>query len=357
MKKLTLVHLFFAFTISLIAQKNRPQEPKEPFNYTIEEVVLNNTKDGVKLAGTLTYPTSGTNYPAVLLISGSGAQDRNSELMQHKPFLVIADYLTTNGIAVLRVDDRGIGESEGNYNNSTLEEFVNDNQSALNFLKSHKKINPEQIGLIGHSLGGNIAPILASKNKDVAFIILLAASGIKGDELMLLQKAKIERKMGASEIAITMGQTNMKGAYDIILKSENNTSKLQDDLEVYFTKISGGLLPKNQIQGIAMQLSLPWLVDFIKLDPKTALNNTNCPVLALNGTNDLQVPAEENLSAIEKALNSNGNKEVTIKEFENLNHLFQKSETGLPNEYGSIEQTFAPEVLEFMSEWILLTIK
>jgi len=339
-------------TFNLYSQNNRPQEPKEPFNYASENVVFKNNLDSISLAGTITYPKKGSNFPAVILISGSGPQDRNSELLNHKPFLIIADYLTKRGIAVLRVDDRGTNETEGNYNQTGLNGFVNDTKSAFEFLKTRKEINHSKIGLIGHSLGGVIAPIIASENTDVSFIVILAGSGIRGDKLMLLQKEKIELKMGFPEEGIAEGLNNMKGAYDIILKSNNNKIQLQTELKNYFTKIFGAMLPESQIQTISEQMSIPWLTDFIKFDPKIALSKTKCPVLALNGSNDLQVPPKENLETIEKTLKENGNEDVETKELENLNHLFQESETGLPNEYATIEQTFSPKVLEIMFKWI-----
>jgi pimeloyl-ACP methyl ester carboxylesterase len=349
-------HLFLIIvtisSFSLFSQNNRPQEPKEPFKYNIENVNFKNDLDSVSLAGTLTYPKKGSNFPAVILISGSGPQDRNSELLNHKPFLVIADYLTNRGIAVLRVDDRGTGESEGIHNQTGINGFVNDTKSAFEFLKTHKKINHSKIGLIGHSLGGVIAPIVASENSDISFIILLAGSGIRGDKLMLLQKEIIERKMGVPEVRITQAQNNIKGAYGIILNSDNKKTQLETELKNYFTKVFGAMLPENQIKTLSEQMSIPWLTDFIKFDPQTSLSNTKCPVLALNGANDLQVPPKENLENIERILKENGNEDVQIIQFEGLNHLFQESETGLPNEYATIEQTFSPRVLEEMTKWI-----
>jgi pimeloyl-ACP methyl ester carboxylesterase len=352
--KSKLLYLIITTIISInsYSQNNRPQEPKQPFEYVSENVVLKNSLASISLAGTLTYPKMGSDFPAVILISGSGPQDRNSELMNHKPFLVISDYLTKRGIAVLRVDDRGVGESEGNYNETGLKGFVNDTKSAFEFLKTRKEFNHAKIGLIGHSLGGVIAPIIASENEDISFIVLLAGSGIRGDKLMLLQKELIERKMGVPEIGITQGQNNMKGAYDLILKSNNNKIQLQKELKNYFTKVFGAMLPESQIQTISEQMSIPWLTDFIKFDPQTSLSKIKCPVLALNGSNDLQVPPKENLETIETILKENGNEDVETKQLENLNHLFQESETGLPNEYATIEQTFSPNVLEIMTEWI-----
>ena len=337
--------------------QRRPQEPKEPFSYLSEEITFKNASDSITLAGTFTYPSQGSNFPAVILISGSGAQDRNSEIVGHKSFLVISDYLTTNGIAVLRVDDRGAGESGGNHNKSSLADFVGDTESALSYLKSRKEVDQANLGLIGHSLGGLIAPIVASESSDISFIILLAAPGIRGDQLMLLQKETIERKMGVSEAELVLSQKNIKGAYDIILGFQGNKEELEAALRSYFTKTYGTMLPENEIVTLSKQLTIPWLTDIIKFDPKTSLSKTTCPVLVLNGTNDLQVSAKENTSAIEKILKNNGNNDVEIVTMEGLNHLFQQSDTGLPDEYTTIEQTFSPKALKIMTDWILRKTK
>ena len=336
----------------LYCQNNRPQEPQGPYDYNSEDVSIENKRDSILLAGTFTYPKSGSDFPSVILISGSGPQDRNSEILNHKPFLVIADYLTKNGIAVLRVDDRGAGESQGDHNKGGLNGFVNDAKSAINFLRSRKEVEKSKIGLLGHSLGGIVAPIVASESDMIAFIVLLAAPGIRGDSLMLLQKEKIERKMDVPEIGIAMGQNNIKGAYDIILQSEINNKNLDLELKEYFTTVFGAMLPENQIEAIANQLSMAWFVDLIRYDPRMALSKISCPVLALNGTYDLQVPSKENLEAISGILEENGNDKYEIHELEKLNHLFQECESGLPQEYGEIEQTFSPTALDIIGAWI-----
>lgn len=355
--KHSLLFIFVSLSWMAMAQSNRPQEPKAPFNYRSQEVVFTNEVDSIQLAGTLTYPKKGKNFPAVILISGSGAQDRNSELMNHKPFWVIADYLTRNGIAVLRVDDRGTGDSEGDYNETSLLGFANDTESAFDFLKRHKKIDASKIGLIGHSLGGAIAPWMASMNDDIAFIVMLAGPGLRGDKLMLLQKELIERSMSVPEAAIELGQKNIGGAYDVILESNGNREQLEGDLKAYFTEVFGNVLPESQIDILAEQLSYPWLADFIRFDPEIPLSKVKCPVLAMNGGKDLQVPSKQNLEAIEAALKDNGNEDVTVIELENLNHLFQECETGLPTEYAEIEQTFSPDALKIMGDWILQQTK
>ena len=350
--KTILLFLFLIASLSSLFSQSRPQEPKEPFAYNSENISFANKIDSVSLAGTFTFPKSGSDFPAVILISGSGPQDRNSEVLNHKPFLVIADYLTNNGIAVLRVDDRGTGESEGVYNETGLDGFVRDTKSAVDYLKSRKEVNQSKIGLIGHSLGGVIAPIVASESKDISYIVILAGSGIRGDKLMLLQKETMERKMSVPETTIFLGQNNMKGAYNIILESNNDNEKLRTDLKEYFTKVFGLMLPENQINTFSKKMAIPWFTDFIKFDPINSLSKTKCSVLALNGANDLQVPAKENLESIERILKRNGNNDVETIVMENLNHLFQESETGLSNEYGTIEQTFSPKALTKMNDWI-----
>jgi len=226
-KKITLIFCVLLLTVtSLFSQINRPQEPVEPFSYSSEDVIFDNTTDSIVLAGTLTLPKEGGNFPAVILISGSGPQDRNSELFEHKSFLVIADHLTKNGIAVLRVDDRGVGGSTGVYNQTGLDGFKRDTEYALSYLKTRTDINHTKIGLIGHSLGGVIAPMIASQTAEINFIILLAGSGIRGDKLMLLQKAIIERSMGVNEQGIAVGQKNIGGAYDIIRASNSLTDSI-----------------------------------------------------------------------------------------------------------------------------------
>ena len=352
MKKTFLIYAYFSFIIAGFSQTERPQEPKPPFDYIVEDVVFENKTDSVKLAGTLTIPKNAKDFPTVILISGSGPQNRNSEILGHKPFLVMADYLTKNGIAVMRVDDRGTAESEGDYNQTGLQGFVRDTESALVYLKTRNDINTSKIGLLGHSLGGVIAPIVASESNDVAFIIMLAGPGIRGDKLMLLQKAMVERQMGIPETAIDTGQKNIGGAYEIILDSTTQNDSLTPKLITYFKTAFGGMLPENQVNALSSQLTFPWLVDFIRFDPSISLSKTSCPVLALNGSNDLQVPAAKNLKAIDSILKANGNKNVTTRNLEGLNHLFQESETGMPQEYALIDQTFSTLVLELMAEWI-----
>lgn len=335
----------------------RPQEPQAPYSYYIEEVTFENKTDKNVLAGTLSLPQKEGLFPAVILISGSGPQNRDEELMGHKPFLVLADYLTKKGIAVLRFDDRGVAKSTGDFKKATTMDFAKDVQAGVDYLLSRKEIDKNKIGLIGHSEGGVIAPIIAGNSKDIDFIVLLAGTGIRGDKLMLLQKEKIERQMGVPESEIQKGQEIFKGAYDIVLASSESDTNLKIKINSYFKLQFGDKMSEAQISGLTEQITSPWMVNFLKFNPSIALEKVKCPVLAINGDKDLQVPADVNINAIKNALVKGGNKKATTKIIPNLNHLFQECKTGSPDEYATIEQTFSSIALEEISKWILAQIK
>lgn len=330
----------------------RPQTPRPPFPYQEEKITFRNTKDQITLAGTLTLPRELTDFPTVVLISGSGPQNRNSEIFGHQPFWVIADHLTRRGIGVLRFDERGVGDSEGDFSAATSVDFAEDVRAAIRYLKSRKDISNGEIGLIGHSEGGAIAPMVASNPGTVDFIILLAGPGLPGKELMLLQKSVIEKASGLPAPMIERGQVVMGGAYDKIIRTNDQVTTLKDSLTAYFRTSYNNLMPEDQLDAITNQLSSPWMVNFIKHDPAPILAKVTVPVLALNGEKDLQVPAQENLTAIETALNNDENATFSTKIFPGLNHLFQSCETGLVNEYGVLEETFSEDVLKEITEWI-----
>ncbi|MEG1024182.1 MAG: alpha/beta hydrolase [Flavobacterium sp.] len=331
----------------------RPQEPQKPYPYYTEEVKFENKTDNVVLAGTLSLPKKEGNFPAVILITGSGRQNRDEELLGHKPFLVLADYLTKKGIAVLRFDDRGAGESTGDFSKASTIDFSKDVQAGVDYLKTRKEIDKKKIGLIGHSEGGLIAPIIAGNSKDIDFIVLLAGPGLRGDVLLLLQTELIERQSGVSNEEIKKRQEILKGAYDLVVASSANDENFKNSVSTYFNS----KFDENQAKAATNQITSNWWYTFIKMDPVVALAKVKCPVLALNGSKDLQVPAEVNLQVIEKTLAKAGNKKVTAKILPNLNHLFQECKTGSPDEYEKIEQTFSPIALEEISSWVLLQIK
>ncbi|WP_282144500.1 alpha/beta hydrolase family protein [Cellulophaga baltica] len=343
----------------------RPQEPIKPYSYYSEDITFENKKAGISLAGTLTLPKKDGVFPVVILISGSGPQNRNEELLGHKPFLVISDYLTKNGIAVLRYDDRGTAESTGDFSTATSADFATDVESAIAYLITRKEINKKKIGLIGHSEGGIIAPMVASTSKDVAFIVLLAGTGIQGDQLLLLQQKLIGKESGASDKDLHNNELTNRKAFDIVNKSKS-LEQLNIDLTNYIkqtlidnpdTEKPEEMSDDDFIKLKVKQIVNPWMQFFIKYNPTPTLEKVKCPVLVLNGEKDLQVPAKINLEAIEEALEKAGNKNVTTKELSNLNHLFQECETGLPSEYAIIEQTFSPIALAEISNWILKQIK
>lgn len=343
-----------------VAAPKRPQEPKPPFPYNFEEVRFRNEKDNITLAGTLTYPKENKKYPAVVLITGSGAQNRDEEIFNHKPFLVIADHLTKNGFAVLRFDDRGFGESEGNHSLATTMDFAEDVRAAVNFLKTRDEIDKRKIGLQGHSEGGMIAPIVASSSDDIAFIVLMAAPGVPGDSILYLQTELIYKAEGQSTEKI---QQILKGLREVyaILKTDEEETSLSEKLKIKFQELFDQLTEEEKKQygnletymemEIRMVMS-PWFRYFLKFNPIKYLEKVKCPVLAINGEKDLQVPPKENLSAIESALKRSGNKKYLIKELPGLNHLFQTSQYGTIGEYGVIEETISPDALKVITEWL-----
>jgi uncharacterized protein len=338
----------------------RPQEPKPPFPYYSEDIKFVNERDKIELAGTLTLPRNVGMYPVVVMITGSGPQNRNEELLGHKPFLVIADFLTRNGFGVLRVDDRGVAESKGDFKTATTLDFSYDVEAAVKYLKTRKEINKKKIGLIGHSEGGMIAPMVAARSRDIAFIVLLAGPGIPGDKLLLLQAELIGRASGVPEAALKQQLDINRGAFEIV-KSSTDPAVVKDRLSVYLKKAySDALGPEkpagyngdDAIRGPLSELSSVWMQYFILLDPAVFLSRVKCPVLALNGGNDLQVPPKEDLAGISSSLLKAGNKKVTTIELPKLNHLFQESATGLPADYGKIEQTFSPAALAQVLQWM-----
>lgn len=339
----------YAFPLDLSREPvvfERPQTPGPPFPYRSEEVVFRNEEAGIDLAGTLTFPEKGRSFPAVVLISGSGQQDRDGSLFEHKPFWVIADYLTRRGIAVLRVDDRGAGGSGGVFSKSSIPEAETDVRAAIGYLKSRPEIRAACVGVAGHSEGGFTAFCVAAR-KDAAFVITLAGGGVNGRELLLMQRAALLRASGAKEEFIARYNEYMGKAQDIALQTANFEA-CQRRLEELFA----GSPLAGQAYTVARQLFNPNKIGLLKYDPEWDFPDISCPVLALNGEKDLQVPAE-NLQFIRKGISANGNPDVTVKSYPGLNHMFQTAGSGLPAEYSDIEETFNQEVLEDMAGWIL----
>jgi fermentation-respiration switch protein FrsA (DUF1100 family) len=326
----------------------RPQNPVRPYPYADEDVSYANKSADITLAGTLTIPANNCPCPGVLLIAGSGQHDRDEALMGHSPFLVLSDYLTRKGIVVLRADKRGVGKSGGKYATATTADFASDAEAGIAFLKTRSEVNSHQIGLIGHSEGGVIAPIEAVENHDVAFIVMMAGSGVPGDEIIVEQTLLIAEANGASHEKAEKSASDERQLL-VLVEQEKDDTELAKKLREYAgDKVSDAML-NAQIKA----LTSPWFRYFIQYDPSTALKKVTCPVLALIGSKDLQVPAEQNLPAIRKALEAGGNKNAEVDELPGLNHLFQTAKTGSPNEYGQIEETMSPIALEKIASWIL----
>lgn len=326
----------------------RPQEPKPPYPYISEDIKFRNEAADINLAGTITIPQGGGKYPAVVLVSGSGSQNRDEEVFDHKPFLVLSDYLTRNGIVVLRYDDRGFAESEGDRLTATTEDNAADAMAGVHYLRGRKEVNPDQIGVIGHSEGGIIAFMLAAKEKGVAYVVSMAGSAIRGDSILLLQKEDAGRKYGVTEEALAEARKINRSVNNAVLNSSTKEDAVEKLMEIYGT--SEGT--KMEIA----QMSSDWMRFFIKYDPVTAIRKIRIPVLVLFGDKDYQVSAGPNAESFEKNV-PRSNKAAEVKIYPDRNHLFQHSTTGMPGEYQEIEETINPEVLQDIVEWIKKVIK
>ena len=331
-----------------LAPPLRPQNPRKPYPYREEDVFYDNKVQGNKLAATLTVPSGRGPFPAVVLITGSGPQDRDETIMGHKPFLVLADYLTRKGIAVLRADDRGVGKSAGEFSGSTTADFATDTEAGIAYLKTRSEVNPKMIGLIGHSEGGIIAPMVAARNPDVAFIVMMGGLGVPGEQVILTQVKLLAEAAGQSHAEAGKAVEKQRRILDLA-KGDIDEADLETQLHAEL----GGEMTDAQIGAVVRQLNIRWLRFFLTYDPVPALRKARCPVLALTGEKDLQAPPKENLPAIRKALRAGGNKDFEVDQMPGLNHLFQTAKTGAPDEYEQIEETIAPVVLEKISSWIL----
>jgi uncharacterized protein len=348
--------------VDKISTVNRPQHPKKPYPYATEDVTYENPTGKFNLAGTLTLPKGDGPFPAVVLVSGSGPQDRDETLLGHKPFLVIADHLTRHGVAVLRFDDRGVAKSGGKHEGATSADFATDAHAGVAYLKTRKEIDPKRIGLMGHSEGGLIAPMVAADHPDdVGFIVLLAGPGVPGDEVLKRQQAEILKAMGEKPETIKLTGRLMDAIMPVAKQpgpADERKKKLATAVKDFVATLSKeevkllGADTSGMPDTTAARLGDPWMSFFLAFDPRPTLGKVKCPVLAVNGELDLQVIPDQNVPAIEKTLAAGGNKRVTTKVFPKLNHLFQHTKAGLPSEYGQIEETFAPEVIEFITDWL-----
>lgn len=338
----------------------RLQEPVPPFPYVEEPVTYENAAAGVTLAGTLTIPEGGGPFPAAILITGSGAHDRDEAVMGHKPFLVVADHLARNGIAVLRTDDRGVGESTGDSGTGSASDFAEDVQAGIGYLETREEIGQGRIGLVGHSDGAGIAVALAGRGAPIAWIAMLAGAGVPGDELLLEQADLVAASMGVPDEARAVSR-ELSGAIYAVARDQADDAIARQEIHRLIDEHSPALADAQgatvnqvaeQARGQIDALLGPWFRDFVRSDPRPALRRIRVPVLAMNGELDLQVPADLNLSAIEQALEGGECPDYTVIELGGLNHLFQTAITGSPAEYEQIEETFALAALDVLTEWI-----
>ncbi len=329
----------------------RPQEPRPPYPYDSEDVTFDSPGADASFGGTLTIPEGGRPLPGVVLISGGGAQDRDGTMLRHRPFLVLADHHSRNGIAVLRYDDRGVGESGGDRAEATTADYAGDAEAAFLYLRSRPEIDPAKIGLIGHSEGGLIAPMVAVRDSRVAFVVMVSSPGLPGDEYNYQYEESVGRAFGMSDEIIAAKRDMQERIYAVLLSD--------DSAQVAAEKISNIMLeadpnmPPSRMEGAIQRFVSPWFRFALAYDPGATLSKVRCPVLALYGGKDIQVPAEGNADAVETALRRGGNRDYRVETVPGLNHIFQTARTGLPDEYGKIDETFSPVALDIITEWIL----
>ena len=352
--------------VAQVEQLIRPQTPQPPFSYQSEDVQYDNADKSIHFGGTFTFPDNGGPFPTALLITGSGQQDRDETIFGHKPFAVIADYLTKKGYAVLRVDDRGMGQtSAGDLKNATTFDFAKDVEASLAYLETRKEVDKNKLGMIGHSEGGLIESIVASRNKNIAFIIMLAGPGLKGADVLAGQAHAILLSNGVSKTTADAYIPLYNSILNAALQTPDTSDAIKKAMESYlqWKKDTPDSIQKNlkldqttqahqMINLMVKEVSIPWFKTFMKTDPASYIQKLHCKVLALDGSRDLQVIPGPNLEAIRAALKKSKSPEYEIKELPGLNHLFQKCQTCSVQEYGQLEETFDPSALDAIGNWL-----
>ncbi len=343
--------------VDKIPELSRPQTPKKPYPYIEEEVLYENHSANVRIAGTLTIPKGKGPFPAVLLIAGSGPSDRDESALGHRPFLVLADHLTRQGIAVLRADKRGVGKTTGTFSTSGIEEFASDALAGVEYLKSRTEVDSKRIGLIGHSEGGGVAPMVAVQTRDVSYIVLLAAPGMSAYDILVLQDGTEAKAGGSTDEEVALIRGFSRRFYTVVLRAKD-TSEIERETNALYAALTDAEKKAIGWPNLHGTLNLSWALnpgsrENLKFDIRPVLRQVRCPVLALNGGKDSQVPPKENLGGIERELKAGGDSDYTVRELPGLNHLFQTCGTGATSEYIKIEETMSPLVLQTVSDWII----
>jgi pimeloyl-ACP methyl ester carboxylesterase len=351
-------------------KRNRPQTPQPPFPYKSEDLEYDNADKSLHYGATITIPEGNGPFPAAVMITGSGAQNRDEEIMGHKLFAVIADYLTRKGFIILRVDDRGVGKSSGKFSEATSADFAKDVNAGVDYLLSRPEVDRKKLGLIGHSEGGMIAPMVATQRQDINFIVLLAGPGVKITELMAGQNAAVLRSAGISQKAVEAYIPLYKEMTRQIIRASDTMIALaavKKTMSDWITHTDAALVKELDMQdagkrdaiavNLVQAMSSPWYKYFLSFDPEVYLEKLKCRVLAINGDKDIQVISGQNLSGIEASLKKSKVNHYTIKEIPGLNHLFQSCKKCTVQEYGELEETFSPIALQIIGEWLEKNVK
>jgi pimeloyl-ACP methyl ester carboxylesterase len=343
--------------VDKIPELNRPQTPKKPYPYAEEDVAYPNPAANVRIAGTLTLPRGKGPFPAVLLIGGSGPSDRDEAVLGHKPFLVLADHLTRRGLAMLRVDKRGAGKTTGTFHGSGIKDYVSDAVAGVEYLKTRPEVDPGRIGLIGHSEGGAVAPMVAVQTGAISYLVLLAAPGLSGYDILVLQDGTEAKAGGSTDKQVALIRGFSRRFYGLILRAKD-AAEIERETKVLYATLSDAEKEALGWPNLHGTLSLAWALEpgareALAFDPGPTLRQVRCPVLALNGSKDCQVPPQENLAGLETGLKAGGNRDCTFRALPGLNHLLQTCGTGATSEYLKIEETMSPVALQAISDWIL----
>jgi pimeloyl-ACP methyl ester carboxylesterase len=334
-------------------EHKRPQEAAiatRPRPYSERGVRFDNPAGHNQLAGTLNVPNGKGPFPAVVLVSGTGHNTRDEDVWSHKIFLVLADALSRKGIAVLRYDKRGVGGSTGDYDAATTVDFASDAEAAVTWLKAQPEIDPHHVGVLGHSEGGIIAPAVAAEDESVAFVVMIAGPTIRGDKLFVLQSAMTAKTYGAPDDYIAKRKLFDQALYDAIISAPSDAVALDRAKAIVAKGVADKVIDSNEAGTLPQDDARPWERYFLAYDPAPTLAKLKIPVLALNGSLDVQVPAKENLAAAREALKTNPN--AIVIELPGMNHLLQDAKTGSPNEYNDIEETMSPTALKIICDWV-----